>query len=95
MRSASTGATARWKTCRRWPPPKERYSFLDGDNACALGASYRRHMINWIAGRWSDEFKCLVNHDGVFDIRGMGYDRGAVVHRVGRYGGTPWKSARL
>jgi dipeptidyl aminopeptidase/acylaminoacyl peptidase len=26
-------------------------------------------MINWIAGNWSDRFKCLVNHDGIFDQR--------------------------
>ena len=67
-----------------WAAAQQKYSFLDGDNACALGASYGGYMINWIAGNWSDEFKCLVNHDGVFDTRGMGYaHRGAVVHRVG------------
>ena len=26
-------------------------------------------MINWIAGQWPDRFRCLVNHDGVFDQR--------------------------
>jgi dipeptidyl aminopeptidase/acylaminoacyl peptidase len=30
-------------------------------------------MMNWIAGNWSDGFKCIVNHDGVFDTRGMAY----------------------
>ena len=30
-------------------------------------------MINWIAGNWPQPFKCLVNHDGVFDSRGMAY----------------------
>ncbi|HET9398031.1 MAG TPA: prolyl oligopeptidase family serine peptidase, partial [Sphingomicrobium sp.] len=38
---------------------------LDGDNACALGASYGGYMMNWIAGHWPDRFKCLVQHDGV------------------------------
>ena len=28
-------------------------------------------MINWIASQWSDGFRCLVNHDGVFDNRSM------------------------
>ena len=45
--------------------------WLDGKNACALGASYGGFMINWIAGQWPDRFKCLVNHDGVFDNRIM------------------------
>ena len=30
-------------------------------------------MINWIAGHWPDRFRCLVNHDGVFDQRSMYY----------------------
>ena len=51
----------------------ERYDWMDGDNVCALGASYGGYMVNWIAGNWSDRFRCLVNHDGVFDMRSMYY----------------------
>jgi dipeptidyl aminopeptidase/acylaminoacyl peptidase len=51
----------------------EKYPWLDGSNACALGASYGGFMINWIAGNWPDRFKCLVNHDGIFDQRSMYY----------------------
>ncbi len=51
----------------------ERYPWLDGDKVCALGASYGGFMINWIAGNWPDRFRCLVNHDGVFDNRSMYY----------------------
>jgi dipeptidyl aminopeptidase/acylaminoacyl peptidase len=50
-----------------------RYPWLDGTRACALGASYGGFMINWIAGNWPDRFRCLVNHDGVFDQRMMYY----------------------
>ncbi len=50
-----------------------KYPWLDGSNACALGASYGGYMINWIAGNWPDRFKCLVNHDGLFDNRSMYY----------------------
>ncbi|MDH4259152.1 MAG: S9 family peptidase, partial [Gammaproteobacteria bacterium] len=32
----------------------ERYSWLDRDHACALGASYGGYMMNWIAGNWPD-----------------------------------------
>ncbi len=49
----------------------ERYSWLDGDRVCALGASYGGYMINWIAGNWPERFHCLVNHDGLFDLRSM------------------------
>ena len=51
----------------------ENYDFLDGDRACALGASYGGFMVNWIAGNWPDGFQCLVNHDGIFDQRMMYY----------------------
>jgi dipeptidyl aminopeptidase/acylaminoacyl peptidase len=50
-----------------------RYPWLDGERVCALGASYGGFMMNWIAGNWSDRFRCLVNHDGVFDQRMMYY----------------------
>jgi dipeptidyl aminopeptidase/acylaminoacyl peptidase len=51
----------------------DRYEFLDGERVCALGASYGGYMINWIAGQWPNRFRCLVNHDGVFDNRSMYY----------------------
>jgi dipeptidyl aminopeptidase/acylaminoacyl peptidase len=50
-----------------------KYSWLDRSHACALGASYGGYMMNWIEGNWPDGFKCIVNHDGVFDTRGMAY----------------------
>ncbi len=50
-----------------------RYPWMDGARVCALGASYGGYMINWIAGNWPDRFRCLVNHDGIFDERMMYY----------------------
>jgi dipeptidyl aminopeptidase/acylaminoacyl peptidase len=51
----------------------EKYPWLDGTRACSLGASYGGYMQNWIAGNWPDRFKCIVNHDGIFDTRSMYY----------------------
>lgn len=56
-----------------WAAALEKYPWLDGERACALGASYGGYMINWIAGNWSEPFKCLVNHAGIFDSRAMAY----------------------
>ncbi|HYX47562.1 MAG TPA: S9 family peptidase [Sphingomicrobium sp.] len=47
---------------------------LEADNACALGGSYGGYMMNWIEGNWPDRFKCIVQHDGVFDARAMAYE---------------------
>ena len=51
----------------------EKYPWLDGKRACALGASYGGYMMNWIAGNWPDGFRCLVDHAGIFDARAMYY----------------------
>ena len=56
-----------------WKAAQQKYSFLNGDKACALGASYGGYMVNLIAGNWNQPWKCLVSHDGVFDQRMMGY----------------------
>jgi len=58
---------------RGWAYATGRYAFLDAAHACALGGSYGGYMIAWIAGNWTQPWKCLVNHDGVFDIRLMSY----------------------
>jgi dipeptidyl aminopeptidase/acylaminoacyl peptidase len=50
-----------------------RNSWMDGERACALGGSYGGFMMNWIEGNWPDRFRCIVNHDGVFDQRMMAY----------------------
>ncbi|QFT76388.1 S9 family peptidase [Erythrobacter sp. THAF29] len=48
-------------------------SQIDGTRACAMGASYGGYMVNWIAGRWPERFNCLVQHDGLFDMRSFYY----------------------
>ncbi|BEV02431.1 S9 family peptidase [Novosphingobium olei] len=47
---------------------------VDDANACAMGASYGGYMMNWIEGNWADKFRCIVQHDGVFDARAMAYE---------------------
>jgi len=51
----------------------QKYPWLDGQRACSLGASYGGYMQNWIAGNWPEGFRCIVNHDGIFDTRSMYY----------------------
>ncbi|MDZ4139238.1 MAG: S9 family peptidase [Erythrobacter sp.] len=46
---------------------------IDGTRACAMGASYGGYMVNWIAGQWPERFNCLVQHDGLFDMRSFYY----------------------
>lgn len=77
-----------------WKAAQQKYPFLDGANACALGASYGGYMVNWIAGNWhtpaSGAWKCLVNHDGVFDTRMMGFVTEELWFTEWENGGSPW-----
>ncbi|AOH86106.1 peptidase S9 [Sphingomonas panacis] len=68
----------------------ERFGWLDGDNACALGASYGGYMMNWIEGNWPDRFKCIVQHDGVFDARAMAYETEELWFDEWEHGGHPY-----
>jgi dipeptidyl aminopeptidase/acylaminoacyl peptidase len=52
---------------------RERYPFLHQQEACAAGGSYGGYMMNWIAGQWPEEFACLINHAGLFDMRSFYY----------------------
>ncbi|KAF1689689.1 alpha/beta hydrolase family protein [Pseudoxanthomonas koreensis] len=76
-----------------WAAAQRKYPFLDGDRACALGASYGGYMTNWIAGNWfeadgSAPFKCLVTHNGVFDTRSMGVVTEELWFTEWEFGGT-------
>jgi dipeptidyl aminopeptidase/acylaminoacyl peptidase len=68
-----------------------RYPFLDGDRACALGASYGGYMVNWIAGN-TDRFRCLVSHDGNLDEHSSYYMTEELWFPEWEHGGTPWEN---
>lgn len=63
--------------------------WIDGDRACALGASYGGYMVNTIAGKWNGPWRCLVNHAGVFDVPQLmnAMDIGNFIHE---FGGPSW-----
>ena len=69
----------------------EKYNWLDGERTCALGASYGGFMMNWIEGNWPDRFRCIVNHDGVFDQRMMYYSTEELWFMEWENGGTQYE----
>ena len=71
-----------------WDAALAKYDFLDGGRACALGASYGGYMVNWIASQWNGPWKCLVNHNGVFDTRSMGLVTEELWFTEWEFGGT-------
>ena len=73
-----------------WAAALAKYGFLNGDRACALGASYGGFMAYWIAGNWNTPWKCIVAHDGVFDNFMMGYATEELWFSQWENGGTPY-----
>ncbi len=71
-----------------WSAALSKYSFLDGNRACALGASYGGYMVYWMAGNWNQPWKCFVDHDGVFDARAMYYETEELWFEEKENGGT-------
>ena len=61
---------------------------IDKTRACAMGASYGGYMVNWIAGNWPDRFDCLVQHDGLFDLRSFYYSTEELWFPRGDFGGS-------
>jgi dipeptidyl aminopeptidase/acylaminoacyl peptidase len=71
----------------------KQFNWIDPKNACALGASYGGYMMNWVAGKWPDGFKCIVNHAGVFDTRAMAYSSEELWFNEWEYGGTYYNAS--
>lgn len=67
--------------------------WIDGNRACALGASYGGFMMNWIAGNWPDGFKCLVNHAGLYDMPSFYGSTEELWFPEFDLGGTAWDPA--
>lgn len=74
-----------------WAHALKTFDFLDGERACALGASYGGYMVNWIAGAWPEPWKCLVSHAGIFDNRSMGYVTEELWFDEWEFGGPPFQ----
>ena len=74
-----------------WSAALKTFPFLDRHRACALGASYGGYMVYWIAGVWNKPWKCLVDHDGVFDTRTMYYATDELWFEEHENGGTQYQ----
>ncbi|NCP19440.1 MAG: S9 family peptidase [Erythrobacter sp.] len=70
-------------------------SQIDGSRACAMGASYGGYMMNWIAGNWPERFRCLVQHDGLFDMRSFYYSTEELWFPRWDFGGSYAEQSKL
>lgn len=70
------------------------YPFIDKNRIAAAGASYGGYMINWLEGH-TDRFRCLVNHDGVFNTVSMYFSTEELWFPEWEFRGTPWTNKEL
>ena len=72
----------------------EKLSFVETGHTCAAGASYGGYMIDWLAGH-TDRFKCLVSHDGVFDLVSEYGSTEELWFPEWEFRGPPWENPDL
>ncbi len=72
----------------------EKLPFVDPAHTCAAGASYGGYMIDWIAGH-TDRFKCLVSHDGVYDLMAEYGSTEELWFPEWEFRGPPWENPEL
>ena len=73
---------------------EQQYPFIDKDRECALGASYGGYMVNWFLGH-TNRFKCLVSHDGVFDLVSEYGSTEELWFPEWEFRGPPWENPDL
>jgi dipeptidyl aminopeptidase/acylaminoacyl peptidase len=69
----------------------ENHDYIDASRLAAAGASYGGYMINWIATR-TDRFRCLINHDGVYNMESMYGTTEELWFPEWEFGGPPWEN---
>jgi len=68
-----------------------RYSFMDANRVCALGASYGGYSMNWLLGHnENNRYKCIVTHDGLSDLQAAYYSTDELWFPETEFGSTPW-----
>ncbi len=72
----------------------KNYSFIDSNRMAAAGASYGGYMMNWILGH-TDRFKCIVSHDGVFNLASAYGTTEELWFDEWEFGGTPYANPEL
>ncbi len=69
--------------------------FVDASRVAAAGASYGGYMVNWIEGHTDGDFRCLVSHDGVYNLESMYGATEELWFPEWEFAGTPWTNPEM
>jgi dipeptidyl aminopeptidase/acylaminoacyl peptidase len=67
----------------------EKLPYVVPGHTCAAGASFGGYLIDWIAGH-TERFRCLVSHDGVYDLTAEYGSTEELWFPEWEMRGTPW-----
>ncbi len=70
------------------------HPYIDRDRIAAAGASYGGYMMAWFEGH-TDRFRCIVDHDGVYNLESMYGATEELWFPEWEFGGPPWKNRTL
>jgi dipeptidyl aminopeptidase/acylaminoacyl peptidase len=68
--------------------------FVDPKRIAAAGASYGGYLVNWVAGH-TDRFRCLISHDGLFNLSSMNAATEELWFPEWEFRGTPYGNREL
>lgn len=77
-----------------WEYLGANFDFIDANRMGAAGASYGGYMMYWLEGH-DNPFKCLVAHDGVFNLVSMYGTTEELWFPEWEMGGAPWENPEL
>jgi len=69
----------------------KRYPFIDAGRACAAGASYGGHLVNWLEAT-TTRYRCLISHAGEVDLQSQWGTSDGNYGREVTNGGPPWEN---
>ena len=69
--------------------------FVDGTRIAAAGASYGGYMVDWLEGHTDGVFRCLVSHDGVYNLESMYGATEELWFPEWEFKGTPWTNPAM
>eukprot|EP00727_Mastigamoeba_balamuthi_P003726 m51a1_g13350 putative peptidase s9 (292) ;mRNA; r:21-2265 len=70
-------------------------SWVDRSRVGAMGASFGGFMVNWINGHTNGTFKCLISHDGAFDMVDKYYSTDELFFSEMEFGGPAYEERAL
>jgi len=70
-----------------------KYSYIDTEKQCAIGASYGGYLMNWFNGH-TRQFKCMVNHAGAVNNESQYGANDGGLSRELRMGAKVWESGK-